>query len=33
LAVLVLLGAVAVLRVPEMGRENAPGRTAPITRT
>lgn len=33
LAVLVLLGAVAVLRVPEMGRENAPGRAAPITRT
>jgi MFS family permease len=33
LAVIVLLGAVAVLRVPEMGRENAPGRAAPITRT
>jgi len=32
LAVLVLLGAVAVLRVPEVGRENLPGRAAPITR-
>jgi beta-mannosidase len=30
LAVLTLLGAVAVLRVPEIGRENAPGRAAPI---
>jgi MFS family permease len=32
LAVLALLGAVAILRVPEVGRENNPGRAAPITR-
>jgi MFS family permease len=31
LAVLVLLGAVAILRVPELGQENTPGRAAPIT--
>ncbi|HEX3785563.1 MAG TPA: MFS transporter [Pseudonocardiaceae bacterium] len=33
LAVLALLGAVAVLRVPEVGRENAPGRAAPVARS
>jgi MFS family permease len=32
LAALALLGAVANLRVPEVGRENRPGRAAPITR-
>jgi len=32
LAVLGLLGAAAILRVPEMGRENLVGRSAPITR-
>lgn len=32
LAGLGLLGAIAVLRVPEVGRENSPGRAAPITR-
>jgi MFS family permease len=32
LAALALLGAVANLRVPEVGRENLPGRAAPITR-
>jgi MFS family permease len=32
LAVLVLLGGIAILRVPEVGRENTPSRTAPITR-
>lgn len=30
LAALGLLGVVAILRVPEVGSENAPGRTAPI---
>jgi hypothetical protein len=33
LAALALLGAVANVRVPEMGRENLPGRAAPITRS
>ncbi|MEU6674028.1 MFS transporter [Streptomyces sp. NPDC046925] len=33
LAALGLLGAAAILRVPEIGREAAPGRAAPITRT
>jgi hypothetical protein len=32
LAALGVLGAVAILRVPEVGRELAPGRAAPITR-
>jgi MFS family permease len=32
LAALALLGAVASVRVPEMGRENLPGRAAPIAR-
>ncbi len=32
LAALGLLGAAAILRVPEVGREHIPGRSAPITR-